>query len=186
YMMMPAAAMAATMGEQPTDAKDAAAAMLFYVAIYLFMNLGAFAFVAFARSSTGGDKIEDYTGMIGSSSIAAICMSLILFSLVGLPPLAGFAAKFPAFASVFQAGLLSLLVIGLLNTVVSLFYYLRVVKILVLPVSAGSKKFISKAQISLASPAGLFLLAVTVPILVFGIWWNGLYCWATTAANSLF
>ncbi len=186
YMMMPVAAMAATMGEQPAAAQDAAAAMLFYIAIYLFMNLGAFAFVAFTRGSTGGDKIEDYRGMIGSSAAAAICMSLILFSLVGLPPLAGFYPKFTAFASVFQAGLYALLVIGLLNTVISLFYYLRVVRVLVMPVEAGTKKFISKARVSVISPAGLFLLAVTVPVLIFGIWWNGLYCWAATAAGSLF
>ena len=186
YMMMPVAAMAAMMGDDRGAAQDAAAAMAFYVAIYLFMNLGAFAFVAFTRRSTGGDTIDDYAGMIGSSTTAATCMSLILFSLVGLPPLAGFAAKFPAFASVFHAGLFALLVIGLLNTVVSLFYYLRVVKVMVMPGGPANQTFISKAHLPLISPGGLFLLAVTVPILVLGIWWNGLYCWAVTAAESLF
>jgi len=74
----------------------------------------------------------------------------------------------------------------LLNTVVSLFYYLRVVKVLVMPAATGGQNMISKARLSLVSPGGLFLLAVTVPVLVLGIWWNGLYCWAATAAESLF
>ncbi len=186
YMMMPVAAMAATMGDDPGAAKDAAAAMAFYVTIYLFMNLGAFAFVAFVRRSTGGDKIEDYAGMIGTSAATAICMSLILFSLVGLPPLAGFYPKFTVFASVFHAGLYALLVIGLLNTVISLFYYLRVVKVLVMPAASDAGKTGPKADLPLISPAGGFLLAVTVPILVFGVFWNGLYSWAVTAAGSLF
>ena len=186
YMMMPVAAMVAMMGDDPDAAKAAAAAMAFYITIYLFMNLGAFAFVAFVRRSTGGDKIEDYAGMIGTSTIAAICMSLILFSLVGLPPLAGFSAKFTAFLSVFQAGLFTLLVIGLLNTVISLFYYLRVVRVMVMPAGAGDEESIPKAHLRLVSPGGLFLLAVTVPVLVFGVLWNGLYCWAANAADSLF
>ena len=62
----------------------------------------------------------------------AVCMAIILFSLVGLPPLAGFIAKFAAFAALLDARLLALLAIGGLNTVLSLFYYLRVVRVMVL------------------------------------------------------
>ena len=185
YMMMPVAAMAAMMGADTAGAKAAAASVAFYVSIYLFMNLGAFAFVAFVRGSKGRESIADYAGMIGVSAGAAVCMSIILFSLVGLPPLAGFAAKFPAFAAVFDAGLLSLLAIGLVNTVLSLFYYLRVVKVMVMP-GDGKETASSVVRLPMASPAGLFLLMVTVPILVFGIWWNGLFAWAVAAAETLF
>lgn len=185
YMMMPAAAMAATMGDDAAGAAKAAAAIAFYAAIYLFMNLGAFAFTAFVRNKIESEEIEDYAGMAGSSTGAAVCMMLILFSLVGLPPLAGFAAKFPAFASLFDARLLALLAIGLINTVISLFYYLRVVRVLVMP--AGEKQSTgSPVRLPMASPAGLYLLLVTVPIIVLGVWWNGLFTWAGAAAASLF
>ena len=67
-----------------------------------------------------------------------IAMAIILFSLVGLPPLAGFSAKFVVFASLWDAGMIALLLIGGLNTVLSLFYYLRVVKVMVMaPESDG-------------------------------------------------
>ncbi len=186
YMMMPAAALAAMMGDSTTGAARAAAAIAVYAAIYLFMNLGAFAFTAFVRDRIQSESIDDYAGMVGTSAGAAVCMSLVLFSLVGLPPLAGFAAKFPAFASLFDAGLLALLAVGLINTVISLFYYLRVVKVLVMPAGGNANSHRSNIRLPMTSPAGLYLLAVTIPILVFGVWWNGLFTWADAAAASLF
>jgi NADH-quinone oxidoreductase subunit N len=153
----------------------------FYVAVYLFMNLGAFAVVALVRNATGSEEIDAYAGLIYRSTGVAVCFSIILFSLVGLPPLAGFAAKFVAFASVYDAGMLALLAVGLLNTVLSLFYYLRVVKVMVFDTAEDASGAITQA-----TSAGLYLLIVTAPLVVWGVWWNGLYAWAEAASAALF
>ncbi|MFH1264140.1 MAG: NADH-quinone oxidoreductase subunit N, partial [Planctomycetota bacterium] len=133
YMMMPVAAAVALIGEGdlgPIKAQTAIAALAFYIAIYLFMNLGAFAAVAFLRNVLKSEQIDDYAGLVRRSPGLTVCLALILFSLLGLPPLAGFAAKFSIFYALFDARLLGLLAIGVLNTVLSLFYYLRVVKVM--------------------------------------------------------
>ncbi|MBN2024323.1 MAG: NADH-quinone oxidoreductase subunit N [Pirellulales bacterium] len=182
YMMMPVAAMAFLMGRDPAGARAAAAAVVFYVSIYLFMNLGAFAVVAFVRNATGSEQIDHLAGLIRRSTGLAVCFAVMLFSLVGLPPLAGFAGKFAAFAAVYDAGLISLLVIGLVNTVLSLFYYLRVVKVMAL---APESEEHPAAEIPLGSTPGVFCLALTVPLVVWGIWWNGLFTWAQAAAALL-
>src|SRR4029078_9607721 len=113
-----------------------------YMAVYLFMNLAAFAVIAFLRNAMRSEELPDYAGLIRRSPLTVVCLGIALFSLIGLPPLAGFIGKFAAFAALvdgFQkveaAGLpgfylLLLLVVGGLNTAISLFYYLRVVKIM--------------------------------------------------------
>ena len=182
YMMMPVAALAVLMGSDPTGARSAVSAVAFYATIYLFMNLGAFAIVALVRNATGSEELNAYAGMVYRWTGVAICFAIILFSLVGLPPLAGFAAKFAAFAYVYDAGMLSLLAVGLLNTVLSLFYYLRVVKAMIVDPATGD----ATGAMPLMSVAGLYVSIVTLPLVVWGIWWNGLYAWAQAAAASLF
>jgi NADH-quinone oxidoreductase subunit N len=105
-----------------------------------------------------------------------------LFSLVGLPPLAGFAAKFTIFAAVFDARLLVLLAIGVLNTVLSLFYYLRVVKVMIITPEPDERQ---APRIPLWSLAGLYCLGITTPLVVLGILWNDLFDWARAAASAL-
>ncbi|MBN1911263.1 MAG: NADH-quinone oxidoreductase subunit N [Pirellulales bacterium] len=182
YLMMPVAALSALIGTDLTAARAAAGSMLFYVAVYMFMNLGAFAVVAYVRNRSGSEEIDALSGLIRTSTGLAVCLAVVLFSLVGLPPLAGFAAKFAAFASVYQAGLVLLLVVGLANTVLSLFYYLRVVKVMML---GEPSRYRPAVIIPLASSAGMVCLLCTVPLLVWGVWWNGLYTWADAAASLL-
>lgn len=181
YMMMPVAAAVALAGTRKADASWAVGAMLFYVAIYLFMNLGAFASAAFLRNAMGSEQIDDYAGLVRRSPGLAVCFTIILFSLVGVPPLAGFSAKFAIFASVYQAGMLGLLGIGVLNTVLSLFYYLRVVRVMLLEGEPADRP---APTVPLVSAPGLYCLAVTLPLGVFFVWW-GLFDWATTAAAVL-
>ena len=69
------------------------AALAFYVGVYLFMNLGAFAVVAFLRNAMRSEEIADYAGLIRRSPVVVVCFRSILFSLIGLPPLAGFVGK---------------------------------------------------------------------------------------------
>jgi NADH-quinone oxidoreductase subunit N len=190
YMMMPVAAAVALLGSgNPAKAEAAVAAVAFYAGIYLFMNLGAFAVVAFLRNVLRSEQIADYAGLIRRSPGLAVCMAIILFSLLGLPPLAGFAAKFTIFAALFKgwkstklAWLLLLLAIGLLNTVLSLFYYLRVVKTMIVAPEPEDRP---APEIGLWSAPGLYCLMVTLPILVLGVWWNGLFDWAETAASTV-
>ncbi len=182
YMMMAVAAAVALIGSNPAGARSAVAALAFYVGIYLFMNLGAFAVVAFLRNAIGSEEIADYAGLVRTSPGLTVCMGIILFSLVGLPPLAGFAAKFTIFAALFDAGLLLLLVIGALNTVLSLFYYLRVIKVMALPSEVEASP---GSAIHLSSIPGAYCLLVTLPLLVLGIWWNTLFDWAHAAAVTL-
>ena len=182
YMMMPVAAAVTLAGSDPEAARGAVAALAFYAGVYLFMNLGAFAFAAFLRDAIGSEEIAGYAGLVRRSPGLTVLFSIVLFSLVGLPPLAGFAAKFTIFASLFRAGLLALLVIGALNTVVSLFYYLRIVKVMVLEPEPEER---SAPQIPLWSPTGMYSLIITSPILLLGVWWDGLFHWASAATHSL-
>ena len=103
-----------------------------YIGIYLFMNLAAFAIVAFLRNAIGSEEIADYAGLVRRSPGLTVCMAIVMFSLVGLPPLAGFQAKMVIFYALVQAEALDAACsIGVLNTVLSLFYYLRVVRVMV-------------------------------------------------------
>ena len=89
-------------GYDPIAAEGAVASIALYIVVYLFMNLGAFAIVAFLRNAMQSEEIADYAGLIRRCPGTVICFSLILFSLVGLPPLAGFIGKFAIFASLVE------------------------------------------------------------------------------------
>ncbi|MAV77115.1 MAG: NADH-quinone oxidoreductase subunit NuoN [Candidatus Marinimicrobia bacterium] len=104
---------------------------IIYIAIYSVMNIGAFAFVLSMKR--GQKYIEDISELSGASKnhpLMCFALLIILFSLAGIPPLAGFFAKFYIFMSVIESGMFALAIIGLVTTVVSAFYYIRVVKIM--------------------------------------------------------
>jgi NADH-quinone oxidoreductase subunit N len=183
YMMMPVAAAVQLSGEHPDQAREALAALAFYVGVYLFMNLGAFAIVAFLRNTLRSEQIADYSGLIGRSPVLVVCFATILISLIGLPPLAGFAAKFLIFSYLVDARLYLLLVIGGLNTALSLFYYLRVVKVMTIDPEPRDRL---PVNLSILSPAGLYLVLLTLPVVVLGIWFDELNTFARAAAQGLF
>jgi NADH-quinone oxidoreductase subunit N len=183
YLMMPVAAAMALAGTRPHAAEQAVASLGFYVGAYLFMNLGAFAVVAFFRNALRSEEIADYAGLIRRFPVLVICFAAILLSLIGLPPFAGFAAKFNIFAALAQAKLWFLLAVGGINSVISLFYYLRVVKVMTLDPEPENRVPFSYAHMGLA---GIYASVITVPIVVLGLWWNGLNVWAQAAAAHLF
>jgi NADH-quinone oxidoreductase subunit N len=183
YMMMPVAAAIQLSGEHPDQACDALASLAFYVGVYLFMNLGAFAIVAFLRNTLRSEQIADYSGLIGRSPVLVICFATILISLIGLPPLAGFAAKFAVFRYLVGANLYLLLVIAGLNTALSLFYYLRVVKVMTIDPEQPDRL---PVNVSILSPAGLYLVLLTLPVVVLGIWFDEFNVFARAAAQGLF
>ncbi|MCC7084122.1 MAG: NADH-quinone oxidoreductase subunit N [Pirellulales bacterium] len=190
YMMMPVAAGVALSGSDTAAAAHAFAAIPFYVGLYLFMNLGAFAIIAFLRNAMRSEEIDHYGGLMRVAPGVVVCFAVILFSLVGLPPLAGFSAKYVAFAALVSAmsapgysGLmLALLVIGGLNTAVSLFYYLRVVKAMTIDPESDTRPAVG---FSLVSVRGAFVALVTLPVLILGLFWNQFYAWLTSGAANL-
>ena len=181
YMMMPVPAAMLLADTDPQAAGAAIGSMAFYAGVYLFMNLGAFAIVAFLRNTLHSEEIADYAGLIRRSPIVAVCFSTILISLIGLPPLAGFVGKLQIFYYLVQSGLWLVLVIAGLNTVISLIYYLRVVKIMTID---------PEPEHRIAEPIsfvpGTYVVLVTLPLVFLGIWWNGLAELATNAASQLF
>jgi NADH-quinone oxidoreductase subunit N len=183
YMMMPVAAAVELLGSDTEAARSAVAALAFYAGIYLFMNLGAFAAVAFLRNALASEQLDDYAGLIRRSPGLTVCVAIVMFSLLGLPPLAGFAAKFTIFAAVFDARLLGLLLIGVLNTVLSLFYYLRVVKVMTLQPEPEDRP---APEVPLRSIPGAYCFVIAIPLVVLGVWWNGLFAWAKEATTSMF
>lgn len=105
--------------------------MVFYMLIYLFMNLGAFTGIILFTLRTGSDQISDYAGLYQKDPLLTLCLSICLLSLGGIPPLAGFFGKIYLFWVGWQAGLYGLVLLGLLTSVVSIYYYIRVVKMMV-------------------------------------------------------
>ncbi|NEO84212.1 MAG: NAD(P)H-quinone oxidoreductase subunit N, partial [Spirulina sp. SIO3F2] len=107
------------------------ASMIFYLLIYLFMNLGAFACVILFSLRTGTDQISDYAGLYQKDPLLTLSLSICLLSLGGIPPMAGFFGKIYLFWAGWQAGLYGLVLLGLVTSVVSIYYYIRVVKMMV-------------------------------------------------------
>jgi len=188
YLMMGAAAAVALMGVSPAAAGRAAGALVFYLATYLFMNLAAFAIVALLRNRLRSEEIASYAGLVRTSPGIVVVTAVVLVSLIGLPPLAGFISKFLVFSSLaeaIQAGaekplMLVLLVVGGVNTVISLFYYLRVLKVMTFdppPADRAGEAF------PLVSLPGAVVTALAVPVVLLGLFWSGLYAAAQLAGT---
>ena len=102
-----------------------------YISIYVVMNLGIFACIfLMKRDGKYCENLNDLSGISKHHPILSISLLIILFSLAGIPPLAGFFAKFYIFMSVIESGMYTLAIIGLLTTIISAFYYLRIIKII--------------------------------------------------------
>ena len=104
---------------------------IIYLTIYLVMNLGAFGCIfMMKRENIFYENIKDLSGLSKNHPLLALCFLIILFSLAGIPPLAGFFAKFYVFMAVIESEMYTLAIIGLVTTVISAFYYLRIIKII--------------------------------------------------------
>jgi NADH-quinone oxidoreductase subunit N len=188
YMMMPVAAAVALVNVDPNGvihtegARDAISAMSVYIGIYLFMNLAAFAGVAFVRNAIGSEDLGDYAGLARRSPGFTVCMAIVMFSLLGLPPLSGFAAKVTIFISLIQAKMFALLAVGVLNTVLSLFYYLRVVKVMTLEPERPDRPM---PAIPMGSMPGFYFAVLTVPVVALLFLWGGLSNLANAAVAAL-
>ncbi|MBI4429666.1 MAG: NADH-quinone oxidoreductase subunit N [Ignavibacteriales bacterium] len=142
------------------------AAVLIYFVVYLFMNLGAFYVVMLVANKTGSEDIDSYKGMGYRSPLIGVAMVIFFISLTGLPPTAGFIGKLFLFVALLDAKWIWLAVVGAINSVVSLYYYVRVLRNMFLrdpEGGAGPIRF-SPAQVAL-------LLVLLLPTLLLGIYY---------------
>ncbi|GBU18956.1 MULTISPECIES: NADH-quinone oxidoreductase subunit NuoN [Methylobacterium] len=111
--------------------EDGVRGVVIYMVIYLAMTLGAFAIIlSLRRGRQMFESIDDLAGLSRTHPVLAFCLAMMMFSLAGIPPLAGFFAKFYVFAAAIKEGLVTLAVIGVVTSVVGAFYYLRLVKVM--------------------------------------------------------
>lgn len=118
-------------------------AILFYLIVYLFMNLGAFYVVILVSNDSGSEMIEGYRGLSSRSPLVAAAMMIFLVSLTGIPPFAGFFGKFFLFKAVIDKGFYWLAFVGLINSVISLYYYARIIKAMYFESAEDTESFYS-------------------------------------------
>jgi NADH-quinone oxidoreductase subunit N len=148
--------------------QDGLEAVLLYLATYYLMNLGAFIVVMLVAKQTGREDIDAYRGLAWrGGALPAVMMAVFLFSLAGLPPLAGFIGKFYVFAAGVQGGMYVPVVIAVLNSVVSLYYYARVVKVMFLDQPAPDDPPVALGPSDLGV-VGALSLATTFLVVQFG------------------
>ncbi len=172
YILMGFAAIAAFPAGETRDL--AAMAVMFYLVVYLFMNLGAFFVVDYIERREGSDNFSVIKGWGKSHPLPALLLAVFLFSLTGLPPLAGFVGKFYLLAALVKGKLFALAIIAVLNTVVSLFYYIRIVRDMFLYDPEEGSVPATKSTPRLAVAIGL---ATLIPTLLWGVAFGGIAEW---------
>jgi len=139
---------------------------IIYICIYVIMNLGIFSCLfMLKRDNKFFDNLEDLSGLSKNHPILSLCFLILLFSLAGIPPLAGFFAKFYIFVSVVEQSMYFLAIVGLISTVVSAFYYLKIIKIIYFdnPKAKYDKEDFIGSKISLALSTIIVLLYFIYP-----------------------
>jgi NADH-quinone oxidoreductase subunit N len=162
YMLVGVAAVSVS-----TNGAESAGSVLYYLVVYAFANIGAFAVAAWLVRDRDGDQIDDLNGLGRQAPALAMCLVLLMLSLIGIPPLAGFFGKLYIFMEALNQGsggnrltLMSLVALGLFNSVVSAFYYVRVLKAMYLREPSGRR--LAPARSSIALPVVVSALVVIV------------------------
>jgi len=143
--------------------KTGMASVVYYILVYIFSNLAAFGVVAAIQNFSGKENIDDYNGLYKTNPGLSLIMTLAMFSLAGIPPVAGFFGKFFLFTAAAEKGFYLLVLIAVLNTIISLFYYLLVVKAM----------FINKNDTPVENFRTLFSTRLALGICVAGIFITG-------------
>jgi NADH-quinone oxidoreductase subunit N len=151
YMLV---ALAAYSGASPDD--RSITSMLFYLFAYSFMNIGAFGVVTWIQHRGHGADLDDFNGLATRSPLAAAAMTVFMLSLMGMPPLVGFYAKYYVILAAIQSGLIWLAVLVVVMSAVSAFYYLRVVVAMYFNEPAPERRYSGTPMLG----TGLLLMAV--------------------------
>jgi NADH-quinone oxidoreductase subunit N len=157
-------------------------AIVLYLIVYLFMNLGAFAVVQVVADQTGSEDITAYRGLGYRSPLLAILMGVFLFSLAGIPPLAGFIGKFYLFAAIIQHGgfwYILLAIAGILNSAIALFYYTLIVREMFL------RQPEVQTQIKTTFAVAIVLAILAIPTILLGIYWEPIHSAINAASSAL-
>ncbi|MCY2928234.1 MAG: NADH-quinone oxidoreductase subunit N [Planctomycetota bacterium] len=155
------------MGVAILSGRTGVAAILLYLLVYLFMNLGAFSVVALVFNATGREDLAGLSGLGRRNPLLAACMTLFLVSLIGIPPMAGFFAKYQLFYALFVHKLQWLVAVGLVNTLFSLFYYMRIVKAMYLERSDAPPLRVPAVGL-------VWVVILAVPVTVLAVVWQPL------------
>jgi NADH-quinone oxidoreductase subunit N len=153
-------------------------AILVYFFIYTLMNIGAFFVVMLIANKTGSENIDDYNGIGFKAPVLGVSFAIFLVSLTGLPPTAGFIAKLYLFIALVDAKMIAVAVIALLNSVVSLYYYVRVLKHMFLTKPTDETPVITTPAMNTA-----FVLLLAVPVIVFGLYFSPILDFAKTCVS---
>jgi NADH-quinone oxidoreductase subunit N len=145
--------------------------VIYFVLVYIFSNLGAFGVATIIENKTGKVLIDDYDGFYRTNPMLSLTMMLALFSLAGIPPVAGFFGKFFLFAAAAKQGLYILVFIAVLNTIISLYYYLLVIKAMFLnrsdqPIAYFKSDVYTKIGLGICV-AGIIIIGFTSPVYEF-------------------
>jgi NADH-quinone oxidoreductase subunit N len=151
----------AAVGVSPAADVLGRSGVLFFLAAYALTNLGAFSAIIAISNKVDSDLIEDYAGMGRRAPLLAIALTLCLISLIGMPPAAGFMAKFYIFSAAVNQGLLWLVIVAVINSVISAYYYMRVVKVMWLGEPVSEEQVPSSGALRVA----LFLSCLGVLVL---------------------
>lgn len=154
-------------------------AVLIYFAIYMFMNLGAFFVVMLIANKINSENIDDYKGLGYSIPFLGTALAIFLISLTGLPPTAGFIAKLYLFIALVDANMITVAIIALLNTVVSLYYYVRVLKALFLVRNDN------KVDIQISPLNFVVIILLIAPVLILGVYFSPLINLAKSSIQIL-
>ncbi|EQB62452.1 MAG: hypothetical protein RBG1_1C00001G0031 [candidate division Zixibacteria bacterium RBG-1] len=138
--------------------------LLFYLAIYLFANMGAFLIVELVYRTQKSDELEAYAGLAQRSPLVALCLLLFLLSLGGIPFLAGFWAKLYIFLAAAQQKLWGLVFLGAVLSVVALFYYLKIARVMYIQAPLTAERLVNNKAILIS------IILTVIPLLIFGLY----------------
>jgi NADH-quinone oxidoreductase subunit N len=161
----------------PMLSADGIGAVMLYLVIYMFMNLGAFFIVIYVRDKKGGETFDTFSGLGWEMPLVGIAMTLFMISLTGIPPTAGFIGKYYIFAAVIKAGpsFYWLAFAGAINSVISLYYYIRIIRHMF---------FEGERSEEIQTPAlstTILILALAVPTIIFGVYWSPIADWVSSS-----
>jgi len=156
-------------------------AILFYVMVYCFMNIGAFWIASKVDDVMGGDHLKHFRGLVSRKPFYAISMAVFLFSLVGIPPFAGFMGKLYLFRAVIGREMYFFGLIAAINSVISLYYYMKIVKAMFfdapeVEMPAGKTAFDSRLTMT-------FIALLVIPNIMFGLFTDPLMALISEAAR---
>lgn len=142
-------------------------AVLFYGIVYMFMTLVAFYITSYLSDMYGSDSYDVFRGLIYRHPTMAIIMAAVLFSLAGIPPFAGFVAKFNMFAVVIEKKHYGIAIVAAINSVIALYYYMKLAKTVIFDKAEGDEKITGFTPLNQA-----IIIALFIPVIFLGIFWD--------------